>query len=93
MFLAFLVSRRWFLSVNLIFLIVGQTHEDIDQLFGVVVSLIFQLGAFEAIVELMEYLPEKLRNKFAAQQELVAYTCLTTIRDFSKWSGALQRAI
>ena len=48
------------------FLVVGHAHEDVDQLFGVVVSLILQLGAFETIVELMEYLLEKLRTKFAA---------------------------
>ena len=62
-FLAFLVSRRLFLSVNLMFLVVGHTHEDIDQLFGVVVSLILQLGAFETIEELMEHLLEELRAK------------------------------
>ena len=40
------------MSVNLMFLVVGHTHEDIDQLFGVVVALILQLGAFETIVEI-----------------------------------------
>jgi hypothetical protein len=60
MFLAFLVSRRLFLSVNLMFLIVGHTHEDIDQLFGVAVSFILQCGAFETIHDLMECLLEKL---------------------------------
>ena len=83
-FLAFLVSRRLFLSVNLMFLVVGHTHEDIDQLFGVVVSLILQLGAFETIVELMEHLLEKLRAKVVAKQELVTCACLTEIRDFSE---------
>jgi hypothetical protein len=92
-FLALLVSRRLFLSVNLVFLIVGYAHEGIDQLFGVVVSLILQLGTFERIVEFMESLLEKLRTKFAAKQELVSYTCLTAIRDFSRWSSALQCAI
>ena len=45
-FLAFLVSKRLFLSVNLMFLVVGHTREDIDPLFGVAVSLILHLGAF-----------------------------------------------
>ena len=67
-FLAFLVSRRLFLSVNLMFLVVGHTREDMNQIFGVVVSLILQLGAFETIVELMEHLLEKCRAKFAAKQ-------------------------
>ena len=53
------------------FFVAGRTHEDIDQLFGVVVSLILQLGAFETIVDFMEYLLEKLRAKFAAKQKLV----------------------
>jgi len=89
MFLAFLVSRRLFLSVNLTFLIVGHTHEDIDQLFGVVVSLVFQCGAFETIHDLMEYLLEKLRAKFAAKQEVVTYTALSAIRNFPKLCSPL----
>ena len=91
-FFAFLVSRRLFLSVNLMFLVVGHTHEDIDQLFGVVVSLILQLGSFETIPELMRYLLEKLRAKFAAKQEIITETCLTAIRDFAKWCEPLQQS-
>ena len=46
-------------------LVVGHTLGDIDQLFGVIVALILQLGAF------MRYLAEKLRAKFSAMQEVV----------------------
>ena len=92
-FLAVLVSRRLFLSVNLMFLVVGHTHEDIDQLFGVIVCLILQLGSFQTILELMQYLLEKLRAKFAAKQEVVTQTCLSAVRDFAKWCQPLQRSV
>ena len=41
----------------------------------------------------MEYLLEKMREKFAAKQEVVTYTALTAIRDFAKWTSPLQRTI
>ena len=92
-FLAVLVSRRLFSSVNLFFLVVGHTHEDIDQLFGVVCSLILQMCSFQTVKELMEYLLEKLKAKFAAKTELVTHTCLTAIRDFSRWLEPLNRTV
>ena len=78
---------------NIMFIVVGHTHEGIDELLGVVVSLILQFGAFETIAEWSERLLEKLRTKFVVKQELVTYTCLFGSRDFSTWSSALQRAI
>ena len=92
-FLAVLVSRRLFLSVNLMFLVVGHTHEDIDQLFGVIVSLILLLNSFQTIAELMRYLLEKLRAKFAAKQEVITQTSLTAVRDFIKWCEPLERSV
>ena len=64
-----------------------------DQLFGVIVSLILGIGAFETPDELMEYLLEKLRPKFAAKQELVTGTMLTAVRDFKKWLKPLNRTL
>ena len=64
-----------------------------DQLFGVIVALILQLGAFETILELMEHLLSKLRAKFAAKQEVVTQTCLSAIRDFAKWCAPLNRTV
>ena len=81
------------MSVNILFLIVGHTHEDIDQLVGVVVSLILQLGHFQTIVELMEYLWEKPKDKFVAEVEEVTWTCLSAIRDFQRWVTPLDRCV
>ena len=92
-FLAVMVSRGLFLTANLMFLVVGHTHEDIDQLFGVVVSLILQLSSFETIPELMSYLLEKMRDHFHAKQEVVTQTCLSAVRDFARWCDPLNRTI
>ena len=74
-------------------MMVGHTHEDIDQLFGVVVSLILQLGAFQTIPELLNFLLEKLREKFAAKTEVVTQTCLSAIRNFQLWMEPLDRTV
>jgi hypothetical protein len=64
-----------------------------DQLFGVIVSLILSIGTFQTPDELMEYLLEKLRPKFAAKQELVTGTMLTAVRDFKTWLKPLNRTL
>ena len=49
------------------------------------------MAHFQTIAELMQYLWEKLKEKFAAKAEEVTYTCLTAIRDFQKWMMPLDR--
>jgi len=56
-----------------------------------VVCLILKMGHFQTIVELMQYLWEKLKEKFAAKAEDVTWTCLSAIRDFQKWMTPLDR--
>lgn len=55
------------------------------------VCLILQMGCFQTIVELMEYLRGKLKEKFAAKAEEVTWTCLSAIRDFQRWMTPLDR--
>ena len=93
LFLAVLVSRGLFLSVDLMFLVVGHTHEDIDQFFGIIVALILQLASFQTPAELMRYLLERLTAKFAAKNEMLHGTALTAIRDFQKWLAPLNRTL
>ena len=57
-FFGWILKKGWVIEVRLSMMMVGHTHEDIDQLFGVVVLLILQLGAFETVGELMQYLLE-----------------------------------
>ena len=64
-----------------------------DQLFGVVVSLILKMTNFQTILELMNYLLEKLREKFGAKAEQVTQTCLSAIRDFQRWMEPLDRTV
>ena len=58
-----------------------------------IVSLILSIRAFETPSELMDYLLEKLRPKFAAKQELVTGTMLTAVRDFKKRLDPLNRTL
>ena len=51
------------------------------------------MGHFQTIVELMKYLWEKLKEKFAAKAEDVTWTCLSAIRDFQKWMTPLDRCV
>ena len=51
--LAVLVSRRKFSTAVLNFLMVGHTHEDVDQLFGVLSSLILQRFKFQTPADLV----------------------------------------
>ena len=58
LFLAFLVSQRKFHSVNLFHLIVGHTHEDIDQLLGVVLMVVLRRTRFQSKEDLAAQLLE-----------------------------------
>lgn len=83
--LAFLVSRYKFVSANMFFLLVGHTHEDVDQLFGIIVALILRKHDFEVPSDLMEYLLANLQGRFLQKSEVLAMERLSTVRDFAQW--------
>ena len=82
MFLAYLVLSGRFQTANIFFLVVGHTHEDIDQLFAVVVSLILRCR-FETPAELLAFVAKGLRPRFAAKREEIHAETLSAVRDFS----------
>lgn len=85
LFLAFLVSKYKFQTANLFFLVVGHTHEDIDQLFGVVLSLVLRKVAFRTSRHLIDSLHAILEPRVVAKGEALYVTELTHIRDFVAW--------
>jgi hypothetical protein len=89
MMLAYLVSKYKFASTNLFFLMVGHTHEDIDQLFGVVCSLIQRKHHYEVPEDLMAFLQANLASKFTLKGEEFHVVRLTTVRDFAAWLAPL----
>ena len=62
-FLAFLVQRGIFSSATLFHLMVGHTHEDIDQLFALILALMKRKGAWETPDEVLQH----LRNSTSEQ--------------------------
>jgi hypothetical protein len=84
-FLAYLVSAGWFATVTLNFLMVGHTHEDIDQLFGLMVQWILRKQTWEEPEELMEFLELKMRPQFECRGEEFMVRRLGAVRDFKTW--------
>ena len=63
-FLAYLVSAGFVTTATPNFLMVGHTHEDIDQLFGLMVQWLLRKRTWETPAEIMEYLESKLGPQF-----------------------------
>lgn len=84
-FLAFLVCSHKFMTCTLNFLMVGHTHEDIDQLFSVVLWIMLAMKTFQSPEELLKGLAKGLRERVVEKGEILEVTHLTAIRNFAKW--------
>ena len=93
MYLSYLVRRCKFLTVTLNFLMVGHTHEDVDQLFALLLSFIAQKSSWETAEELLGYLVSRLRARAWQKGETVASVFLDSVRDFSTWLSPLAMSI
>ena len=58
LFLAYLVSRGLFKSATLFHLMVGHTHEDIDQLFALILALLKRKGHWETPQEILQHIAQ-----------------------------------
>ena len=85
MFLATIVGKKKFLSALLNFLIVGHTHEDIDQLFSVLLALVVRRHQFHTPDELVLELQLTMAQVFADRPEEVSAVLLGEIFDFGSW--------
>jgi hypothetical protein len=89
MYLSYLVSRYKFATITLNFLMVGHTHEDIDQLFAVILWLLGQKLHWQTELELLAYLVEQLRQRAAKKGEEVYGVFINSVRDFASWLAPL----
>ena len=93
LFLAMLVAQRKFKTVNLFFLIVGHTHEDVDQLFALCMHTLVQKGEFQTPEEMLAFLEEGLDSRMKARGSQLICSHLYAVRDFDSWLAALGRKV
>ena len=84
-FFAFLVGRFKFRSVSALHLMVGHTHEDIDQLFSVCTALLKAKKSWQSPQEILEFLRASLAPKVHNRGEALIAMEIKTVRDFSSW--------
>ncbi len=90
MFLAFMVATNRFLTCTLNFLTVGHTHEDIDQLFAIVVELIRHTPRFESPAQIVQLLSEGMAKHMEQKGEELKAEPLHLVRDFAVWLAPLK---
>ena len=84
-FLAWLVAKYRFQSCSLNFLPVGHTHEDIDQLFGILLGLVLRRTCFQRPAELRDAIQAAMNPIIDSRGEELGVHLLTHIRDFNDW--------
>ena len=87
-YLATLVGRKKFLSALLNFLIVGHTHEDVDQLFSVLLALVLRRHRYHTPDELITQIQIAMTGVFANRNEEVGASLLGSVFDYGKWLDA-----
>ena len=76
------------LSALLNFLIVGHTHEDIDQVFSVLLALVVRRHRFHTPMELVTEIQIAMDKVFADRQEEISAQFLGKVYDFGTWLDA-----
>ena len=88
MFLATIVAKKKFLSTLLNFLVVGHTHEDIYQIFSVLLSLVVRRHRFHTPDELVLEIQIAMRKVFVDRPAVVSAVLIGEIFDFGAWLDA-----
>lgn len=84
-YLAYLVSTHKFITCTLNFLMVGHTHEDVDQLFALVLWLLIRRSGFETPSDILEFLRVQLEPHIQSKGEVLVTVELTAVRNFANW--------
>jgi hypothetical protein len=92
-FLAYLVCTFKFVTVTLNFLMVGHTHEDVDQLFALVLWLLVRKSGFETPAEILQFLKAQLQPYMDGKGSILEAVQITAVRDFCSWLWPLGLAL
>ena len=90
MFLAWLVCKGKFLTCTLNFLVAGHTHEDVDRLFALILSLVLRRCSWETPEDLVDRLREKMKHHVGSKKEELGVEYVENIRDFDEWLAHLR---
>ena len=85
MFLALLVQTKRFLTCTLNFLTVGHTHEDVDQIFGIICERLRRAGHWDTPRDLGLIIHEGMAEHFRACGMDISVEVFGATRDFSSW--------
>ncbi len=88
-FFAVLVRKFKFHTVVLNFLRVGHTHEDVDQMFAVLLALVLRRIKFQRPSELCDAIEAAMLNVVRNRGEEMLVAHLTHVRDFNAWMDVL----
>ena len=82
-----LVGRFKFHTSNLCYLPVGHTHEDVDQLFGVVAQILSRQKTFQDPADVKLIVQQGLQERIEAKGEHLCVEILDEVRNFKTWLG------
>ena len=82
---AYLTAAFKFVSVTANFLMVGHTHEDVDQLFALVLWLLVRKDSFQTPDEILRFLEKSLVKYHEDLGEQLLAVQLTAVRNFTDW--------
>ena len=80
-----MVGMQKFSTVTLNFLMVGHTHEDIDQLFALICQYVIRRHRWQTPEEFQRIVQESLAPKVAEKNEVLVVRGLRYIRDYASW--------
>ena len=75
----------FFKTITLNFMMVGHTHEDIDQLFGLLISHTLRLPGWQTPQEAMSAVAKSLRPAFQQRGETIHDAHLGSVQHFEAW--------
>ena len=88
-----LVGMQKFCTVTMNFLMVGHTHEDIDQLFALICQYVIRRHRWQTPEEFKRLVREALSDRIAEKGEVLVVQGLRCIRDYSTWLAPQQVAM
>ena len=88
-FCAYVVAKQMFQTVTMNYLMVGHTHEDIDQVFSLLVSQVVRRYRYETVQDLKQYMEAVLGPAFQAKGEAFKAIELNSVRKFTDWLAPL----